>query len=166
MVYNKVQSILDSVHIIPFFLRWNCYSRNKLGNWGLDTHATIASFDTNDFMSCMLISFNKDVIIIMSINNDGMKSCLWDNNQNILHKLLISVRWFLSFLFKKIGQLKDRVGQVLFLVSCPKGQVKKNVNVEACRSMVFFSLMTIWMNESFLDFLYVNFTFRCLHLCF
>jgi hypothetical protein len=65
----------------------------------------------------------------MSINNDGMKSCLWDNNQNILHKLLISVRWFLSFLFKKIGQLKDRVGQVLFLVSCPKGQVKKNVNV-------------------------------------
>ena len=90
------------------------------------------SFDTNDFMSCMLISFNKDVIIIMSINNDGIRLCLWDNNQNILHKLLISVHWFLSFLFKKIGQLKDRVGQVLILVSCPKGQVKKNVNVEAC----------------------------------
>ena len=32
---------------------------------------------------------------------------------------------------KEIGQLKDWVGQVLFLVSCPKGQVKKNVNVEA-----------------------------------
>ena len=30
------------------------------------------------------------------------------------------------------GQLKDRVGQVLFLVSCPKGQVEKYVNVEAC----------------------------------
>ena len=30
------------------------------------------------------------------------------------------------------GQLKDWVGQVLFLVSCPKGQVKKYVNVEAC----------------------------------
>jgi hypothetical protein len=29
-------------------------------------------------------------------------------------------------------QLKDWVGQVLFLVSCPKGQVKKYVNVEAC----------------------------------
>ena len=32
------------------------------------------------------------------------------------------------------GQLKDRVGQVLFLVSCPKGQVEKYVNVEACKS--------------------------------
>jgi hypothetical protein len=31
------------------------------------------------------------------------------------------------------GQLKDWVGQVLFLVSCPKGQVEKYVNVEACR---------------------------------
>jgi len=29
------------------------------------------------------------------------------------------------------GQLKDLVGQVLFLVSCPKGQIKKYVNVEA-----------------------------------
>ena len=29
------------------------------------------------------------------------------------------------------GQLKDRVGQVLFLVSCPNGQVEKYVNVEA-----------------------------------
>ena len=31
------------------------------------------------------------------------------------------------------GQLKDWVGQVLFLVSCPKGQVEKYVNVEACK---------------------------------
>ena len=30
------------------------------------------------------------------------------------------------------GQLKDWVGQVLYLVSCSKGQVKKYVNVEAC----------------------------------
>jgi hypothetical protein len=30
------------------------------------------------------------------------------------------------------GQLKDWVGQVLFLVSCPKGQVEKYVNVESC----------------------------------
>ena len=29
------------------------------------------------------------------------------------------------------GQLKDWVGQVLFLVSCPNGQVEKYVNVEA-----------------------------------
>jgi hypothetical protein len=29
------------------------------------------------------------------------------------------------------GQLKDRAGQVLFLVGCPKGQVEKYVNVEA-----------------------------------
>jgi hypothetical protein len=28
------------------------------------------------------------------------------------------------------GQLKDWVEQVLFLVSCPKGQVEKYVNVE------------------------------------
>ena len=28
-------------------------------------------------------------------------------------------------------QLKDWIGQVLFLVSCPKGQVEKYVNVEA-----------------------------------
>ena len=30
------------------------------------------------------------------------------------------------------GQLKDWVGQVLFVVSCPKGQVEKYVNVETC----------------------------------
>jgi hypothetical protein len=30
------------------------------------------------------------------------------------------------------GQLKDCVRQVLFLVSCPKGQVEKYVNVEPC----------------------------------
>jgi hypothetical protein len=33
------------------------------------------------------------------------------------------------------GQLKDWVGQVLFLFSCPKGQVEKYVNVEACTLM-------------------------------
>jgi hypothetical protein len=36
------------------------------------------------------------------------------------------------------GQLKDWVGQVLFLVSCPKGQVKKYVNVDAWTDVVFF----------------------------
>jgi hypothetical protein len=34
------------------------------------------------------------------------------------------------------GQLKDWVGQVLFLVSCPKGQVEKYVNVEACMVVI------------------------------
>ena len=29
------------------------------------------------------------------------------------------------------GQLKDWVGQVLFLVNCPNGQVEKYVNVDA-----------------------------------
>ena len=36
------------------------------------------------------------------------------------------------FIINFFGQLKDWVGQVLFLVSCPKGQVEKYVNVEAC----------------------------------
>jgi hypothetical protein len=36
------------------------------------------------------------------------------------------------------GQLKDSVGQVLFLVSCPKGQVEKYVNVEACHTLKVF----------------------------
>jgi hypothetical protein len=31
------------------------------------------------------------------------------------------------------GQLKDWVGQILFVVSCPKGQVEKYVNVDACK---------------------------------
>jgi hypothetical protein len=35
------------------------------------------------------------------------------------------------FFIKFFGHLKDWVGQVLFLVSCPKGQVEKYVNVEA-----------------------------------
>jgi hypothetical protein len=39
------------------------------------------------------------------------------------------------------GQLKDWVGQVLFLVSCPKGQVEKYVNVEACHPVCSFSFM-------------------------
>ena len=37
------------------------------------------------------------------------------------------------------GQLKDWVGQVLFLVSCPKGQVEKYVNVEAWRRGIKFT---------------------------
>ena len=36
---------------------------------------------------------------------------------------------FVIFIF--FGQLKDWVGKVLYLVSCPKGQVEKYVNVEA-----------------------------------
>ena len=47
------------------------------------------------------------------------------------------------------GQLKDWVGQVLFLVSCPKGQVEKYVNVEACHknygSASIFGMM--WEEE-------------------
>ena len=35
------------------------------------------------------------------------------------------------------GQLKDWVGQVPFLVSCPKGQVEKYVNAEACYGLLF-----------------------------
>jgi hypothetical protein len=64
---------------------------------------------------------------------------LWDNNQNVLHKLLIIILWFLSFLLKILGQLKDWVGKVLFLVSCSKGQVKKNVNVEICNAKTFMT---------------------------
>ena len=42
------------------------------------------------------------------------------------------------------GQLKDGVGQVLFLVSCPKGQVEKYVNVEAwCPMDTFFHVSNI-----------------------
>jgi hypothetical protein len=37
------------------------------------------------------------------------------------------------------GQLKDRVGKVHFLVSCPKGQVEKYVNVDACMATIFLS---------------------------
>jgi hypothetical protein len=48
------------------------------------------------------------------------------------------------------GQLKDWVGQVLFLVSCPKGQVEKYVNVEACRclSTTFLLQVTTCMGTS------------------
>jgi hypothetical protein len=42
----------------------------------------------------------------------------WQNNVFII---------FINF----FGQLKDWVGLVLFLVSCPKEQVEKYVNVEA-----------------------------------
>ena len=49
-----------------------------------------------------------------------------------------------------VGQLKDWVGQVLFLVSCPKGQVEKYVNVEAwigqvnCKQIPIESLYFCW----------------------
>ena len=42
------------------------------------------------------------------------------------------------------GQQKDWVGQKLFLVSCPKGQVEKYVNVEACITSFFL----IWLKRS------------------
>jgi hypothetical protein len=48
-----------------------------------------------------------------------------------------AIFFYQDFLLNKIGQLKDWVGQVLFLVSCPKGQVKKIVNVEACPMIVY-----------------------------
>jgi hypothetical protein len=44
------------------------------------------------------------------------------------------------------GQLKDWVGQILFAVSCPKGQVEKYVNVDAWLSLLpiskYFQAMT------------------------
>jgi hypothetical protein len=43
-----------------------------------------------------------------------------------LKSVFFNVLNFASLFFK------DRVGQVLFLASCPKGQVEKYVNVEAC----------------------------------
>jgi hypothetical protein len=41
------------------------------------------------------------------------------------------------------GQLKDWVGQVLFSVSCPKGQVEKYVNVEACKDVMIIISVSI-----------------------
>jgi hypothetical protein len=40
-------------------------------------------------------------------------------------------------------QLKDWVGQVLFLVSCPKGQVEKYVNVEACIQSINYNTLLL-----------------------
>ena len=44
------------------------------------------------------------------------------------------------------GPLKDWVRQVLFLVSCPKGQVEKYVNVEDCGDefLDFADLFFFW----------------------
>ena len=75
---NSTPMILDSIHIIRLPLRWACYSRTKLRNWPLNTRTMMASFDTNDFMTYVLVYVNlliKDVIIIISvsINNDGMR---------------------------------------------------------------------------------------------
>ena len=41
------------------------------------------------------------------------------------------------------GQLKDWVGKVLLLVSCPKGQVEKYVNVKACEGVVAILLLLL-----------------------
>ena len=41
------------------------------------------------------------------------------------------------------GQLKDWVGKVLFLVSCPKGQLEKYVNVKACEGVVAILLLLL-----------------------
>jgi hypothetical protein len=49
-----------------------------------------------------------------------------------------------AIFIKFFGQLKDWVGQVLFLVSCPKGQVEKCVNVEAWRVAVFHWPAKVW----------------------
>ena len=48
-------------------------------------------------------------------------------------------------------QLKDWVGQVLFLVSCPKGQVEKYVNVETC-TLCLLPYCTIFFSEFFFTF--------------
>jgi hypothetical protein len=51
------------------------------------------------------------------------------------------------------GQLKDWVGQVLFLIGCPKGQVEKYFNVEACcretlnRDIFFSGLIRTHMTQ-------------------
>jgi hypothetical protein len=52
---------------------------------------------------------------------------------------------FVIFL-KNFGQLKDWVGQVLFLASCPKGQVEKYANVEACKLHKSFCFW--WWNRN------------------
>jgi hypothetical protein len=61
-----------------------------------------------------------------------MTKCInvWDNNpftqiaDNCSLVFIIFIHLF--------RQLKHWVGQLLVLVSCPKGKGKKNVNVEAC----------------------------------
>ena len=63
---------------------------------------------------------------------------MWDNSQNILHKLLIILLVFI----KKIKKLSRTS---TFLVSCPKGQVKKNANVEACYAIGYLSPLTLWV---------------------
>jgi hypothetical protein len=48
------------------------------------------------------------------------------------------------------GQLKDWVGQVLSLVSCPKGQVEKYVNVEAWY-LLLVQPVRLWRPHLLLD---------------
>ena len=59
---------------------------------------------------------------------------MWDNNQNILHKLLIIILWFLSFLLIFLWQLKDWVGQVLFFYT----PVPRRGRGVYCPSKIFF----------------------------
>ena len=50
---------------------------------------------------------------------------MWDNNQNIFTQIADNYSLVFVIFINFFGQLKDWVGQVLFLVSCLKGQVKK-----------------------------------------
>ena len=74
----------------------------------------------------------KDVIIIISVSIN-MTGC--DNVCETITKHFTQIADNYSLVFvifiSFFGQLKDWIGQVLFLVSCLKGQVKKYVNVEA-----------------------------------
>jgi hypothetical protein len=55
------------------------------------------------------------------------------------------------------GQLKDWVAQILFVVSCPKGQVEKYVNVEVCTSLQVHTILRrvkhfIYLLKNFIRF--------------
>jgi hypothetical protein len=73
------------------------------------------------------------------------------------HDLFLNHSLVFIIFINLFGQLKDWVKQVLFLVSCPKGQVKKNVNVEAWKHKILsnfeylhfvWSCFWIWCNDS------------------
>ena len=57
---------------------------------------------------------------------------MWDNNPIHFTQIADNYSRVFVFFINFFGQLKDWVGQVFFLVSCLKGQVKKYVNVEVC----------------------------------
>jgi hypothetical protein len=59
--------------------------------------------------------------------------------------------------------MKDSVGQVLFLVSCPKGQVEKYVNVEASlyKCLLDFILISSFLiNDHFSQLRLIETLFR------